>query len=126
MTAWSAKVWSMAIWRFEKGCATRTMRYCELGVGDDLGLAFHFLASQPGQPPVMTGHDRGTIILSLDEADSVLIDDATTPLIISSADDHPLLSPDGPNWYRGAALCNEAAEADVLLPLQGVETSHGF
>jgi hypothetical protein len=29
----------------------------------------------------------------------------------------PLLSQDGPNWYRGAALCNEAAEADVLLPL---------
>ncbi len=28
-----------------------------------------------------------------------------------------LLSVDGPNWYRGAALCNEAAEADVLLPL---------
>ncbi len=28
-----------------------------------------------------------------------------------------LLSADGPNWYRGAALCNEAAEADVLLPL---------
>jgi hypothetical protein len=28
-----------------------------------------------------------------------------------------LLSPDGPNWYRGPALCNEAAEADVLLPL---------
>jgi len=28
-----------------------------------------------------------------------------------------LLSPEGPNWYRGAALCNEAAEADVLLPL---------
>ena len=23
----------------------------------------------------------------------------------------------GPNWYRGAALCNEAAEADVLHPL---------
>ncbi len=28
-----------------------------------------------------------------------------------------LLSQDGPNWYRGAALCNETAEADVLLPL---------
>ena len=28
-----------------------------------------------------------------------------------------LLSQEGPNWYRGAALCNEAAEADVLLPL---------
>ena len=27
------------------------------------------------------------------------------------------LSQDGPNWYRGAALCNEAAEADTLLPL---------
>jgi Calcineurin-like phosphoesterase len=27
-----------------------------------------------------------------------------------------LLSPEGPNWYRGAALCNEAAESDVLLP----------
>ena len=25
--------------------------------------------------------------------------------------------PDGPNWYRGAALCNEVAESDVLLPL---------
>ncbi len=29
----------------------------------------------------------------------------------------PLLSESGPNWYRGTALCNEAAEADVLLPL---------
>ncbi len=28
----------------------------------------------------------------------------------------PLLADGGPNWYRGAALCNEAAEADVLLP----------
>ncbi len=28
----------------------------------------------------------------------------------------PLLGPTGPNWYRGAALCNECAEADVLEP----------
>ncbi len=34
-----------------------------------------------------------------------------------AAADNALLSQDGPNWYRGAALCNEAAEADVLLPL---------
>ena len=34
-----------------------------------------------------------------------------------AADASALLSPDGPNWYRGAALCNEAAEADVLAPL---------
>jgi hypothetical protein len=34
-----------------------------------------------------------------------------------TAANNPLLSEDGPNWYRGPALCNEAAEADVLLPL---------
>ena len=34
-----------------------------------------------------------------------------------AAADSVLLSQEGPNWYRGAALCNEAAEADVLLPL---------
>jgi hypothetical protein len=28
-----------------------------------------------------------------------------------------LLSHDGPNWYRGAALCNDASETDVLKPL---------
>jgi hypothetical protein len=28
-----------------------------------------------------------------------------------------MISEDGPNWYRGPALCNEAAEADTLLPL---------
>jgi hypothetical protein len=33
------------------------------------------------------------------------------------ADADPLLEPEGPNWYRGAALCNEASESDVLLPL---------
>jgi len=32
------------------------------------------------------------------------------------ADEDPLLGPDGPNWYRGAAFCNECAEADVLDP----------
>lgn len=34
-----------------------------------------------------------------------------------TAEDNPLLSPDGPNWYRGTALCHEATESDVLLPL---------
>jgi hypothetical protein len=33
-----------------------------------------------------------------------------------SAKEDPLLGPTGPNWYRGAALCNECAEADVLEP----------
>jgi hypothetical protein len=34
-----------------------------------------------------------------------------------AADDSPMLNVDGPNWYRGAALCNECAEADVLQPI---------
>jgi hypothetical protein len=34
-----------------------------------------------------------------------------------AADDQTLLSSDGPNWYRGPALCREATESDVLLPL---------
>lgn len=32
------------------------------------------------------------------------------------ADDNALLGPNAPNWYRGAAFCNECAEADVLQP----------
>ena len=34
----------------------------------------------------------------------------------AAADDDPLLGANGPNWYRGGALCNECAEADVLRP----------
>lgn len=34
-----------------------------------------------------------------------------------SAQDNPMLRTEGPNWYRGAALCNECSEADVLLPI---------
>ena len=30
---------------------------------------------------------------------------------------HPLLEDDGPNWYRGLALCHEVTEADVLAPV---------
>jgi hypothetical protein len=34
-----------------------------------------------------------------------------------NAEDNPLLSQGGPNWYRGTALCQEATESDFLLPL---------
>jgi hypothetical protein len=34
-----------------------------------------------------------------------------------NADRNPMLNPEGPNWYRGAALCNEVSESDVLKPL---------
>lgn len=38
-----------------------------------------------------------------------------------AADASPWLERDGPNWHRGAALCNECSEADVLDPiLQGL------
>ena len=40
-----------------------------------------------------------------------------TTLRFEIAANSALLSQDGPNWYRGAALCKEASEADVLLPL---------
>jgi hypothetical protein len=36
---------------------------------------------------------------------------------LDAADQDPLLGQDGPNWYRGAAVCNEASESDVLKPL---------
>jgi hypothetical protein len=35
----------------------------------------------------------------------------------TAADRDPMLDVDGPNWYRGAALCNETSESDVLQPL---------
>jgi hypothetical protein len=35
----------------------------------------------------------------------------------AAADANPLLGSAGPNWYRGAALCNEAAEADIVDPI---------
>jgi hypothetical protein len=35
---------------------------------------------------------------------------------LAAADRNPLLEPDGPNWYRGAALCHEVSEADVVDP----------
>ncbi len=43
---------------------------------------------------------------------------ALTPQVARfvQADDDPLIGSNGPNWYRGAALCNECAEADVLRP----------
>ena len=44
------------------------------------GLRFQLLASLPGQPPVMTGHDDGLITLNLAEADDVLRETARVSL----------------------------------------------
>jgi len=52
-------------------------------------------------------------------APGAAVDPGLTDLVqrFAQADQNVLLSPDGPNWYRGAALCNEVAESDVLLPI---------
>jgi Calcineurin-like phosphoesterase len=34
-----------------------------------------------------------------------------------AADANPMIGADGPNWYRGAAMCNACSETDVLKPL---------
>jgi Calcineurin-like phosphoesterase len=34
-----------------------------------------------------------------------------------AADRNPMIEADGPNWYRGAALCNACSETDVLKPI---------
>lgn len=54
---------------------------------------------------------RSALVESLGAADRPL------QVRVEAARNNPLLSVDGPNWYRGAALCREAVEADVLLPL---------
>jgi hypothetical protein len=35
----------------------------------------------------------------------------------AAAERDAMVGADGPNWYRGAALCNEASESDVLKPI---------
>jgi hypothetical protein len=47
------------------------------------------------------------------------VDGALTDAVqkFAKAADSPLLSADGPNWYRGTALCGEVTEADILDPL---------
>jgi hypothetical protein len=42
---------------------------------------------------------------------------ANTVQRFAAAERDPMLGADGPNWYRGAALCNEASESDVLEPI---------
>ena len=58
------------IWRFEKGASARAMRYCEIGVGDDLGAALAQPAWQPRHFLECGGHlmfARGDYPLRLSE-----------------------------------------------------------
>ncbi len=42
----------------------------------------------------------------------------------AAADGSAMLGVDGPNWYRGAALCNACSESDVLRPvLEGLRVA---
>jgi len=63
-----------------------------------------------GPSPVLAG-------LSIEEINQRYRGALSSVESLDAADQIPLLSHDGPNWYRGAALCNEASETDVLKPL---------
>ncbi len=66
------------------------------------------------QPQLAKDRLAATAAANGGRSDAALTDTAER---FEMAANNALLSQDGPNWYRGAALCNEAAEADVLLPL---------
>ena len=57
---------------------------------------------------------RLTTVTTADEVSLARLKDAVQRF--TAADRNPMIEPDGPNWYRGAALCNECSEADVLDP----------
>jgi hypothetical protein len=54
-------------------------------------------------------------LAALPEEQQAKLADAVKRFVAADAD--PMLSVDGPNWYRGAALCNECSERDVLNPI---------
>jgi hypothetical protein len=55
--------------------------------------------------------------LSIDEINRRYREALSSVESLDAADRNPLLSQDGPNWYRGTAVCNEASENDVLKPV---------
>jgi hypothetical protein len=55
--------------------------------------------------------------LSIDEINRRYREALSSVESLDAADRNPLLSQDGPNWYRGTAVCNEASESDVLKPV---------
>ena len=58
-------------------------------------------------------------LAALAAANPATVDARLTELTqrFEAAANDALLSEAGPNWYRGAALCREVSESDVLLPL---------
>jgi len=97
------------------------LRY-RTALSDYLGLAGQLEQAKlllPGdeyyaQPQLAKDRLAATAAANGGRSDAALTD---TTQRFEAAANSALLSQDGPNWYRGAALCNEAAEADVLLPL---------
>ena len=95
------------------------LRY-RAALGDYLATLAPLEAAQLVQPedpyaerPALA-QQRLATLTSADEVSLARLKDAVEKF--TAADRNPLIEPDGPNWYRGAALCNECSEADVLDP----------
>jgi hypothetical protein len=90
-----------------------------LGLADRLTQAGLLQQGDAFHARPQLARERLSVLTAAASASGGTADGALTGAVqrFEAADDDALLSPDGPNWYRGAALCNEAAEADVLLPL---------
>lgn len=89
------------------GLADRLARARLLQAGDDFNLR------------VRLARERLAVLTAAASADGVAVDASLGGVVagFAVADDAALLASDGPNWYRGAAVCKEVAEADVLLPV---------
>jgi hypothetical protein len=83
------------------GTAARLEQAKLLQAGDDYGARPRLATERLAKAP------PGSVEAGLSEAIRRL--EALT--------NNPLLTNTGPNWYRGAALCNEVSETDVLMPL---------
>ena len=96
------------------------LRY-RTALADYLGLAGQLEQAKLLQPDdeyharPQLAKDRLAAVAAAGSAPDAALADATQRFEAAAGSD--MISEVGPNWYRGPALCNEAAEADTLLPL---------
>ena len=93
----------------------RTALVDYLGLAARLGQAKLMEASDDYQARPQLAKDRLAAAATAGATPDASLAEATQGF--EAAAGNALISEDGPNWYRGPALCNEAAEADTLLPL---------
>ena len=96
------------------------LRY-RTALADYLGLAGQLEQAKLLQPDdrydarSQLAKDRLAATAAAGGAPDAALADATQRFEAAAGSD--MISEVGPNWYRGPALCNEAAEADTLFPL---------